>query len=392
MQKPLFDTESPQSGSAQHVPYLDYFSHANFANDPDILYRSRILAFTLLSFLVISCGFGVYMLFANVPPWLRLTGLLLCFASLATYAGLLILLKHRGQYSLCTNTVVFVILIAVTLGVSLTGGITSSPLSKMLVVPPVMGFFFNSIRGGIVATIAVVVVIVALESTAASLPNTMRPEQAPFLKTVLLIFAFFLVITFIHSYERISAALRSARDRDRQKVLRLAQTDQLTGISNRPAFDKILAERIDRSRETQPNGNFTICYLDLDGFKPINDRHGHDVGDQVLRTVSIRLRSALRGTDLVGRHGGDEFMLLLDELNNVLVIETMAKRFLEQISEPIETSAGLVRVGASLGFAIFPVHASDPEALRKAADIAMYEAKRQRSGWKIFDGESVCLL
>lgn len=392
MQKPLFDTESPQSGSAQHVPYLDYFSHANFANDPDILYRARMLAFTLLSFVVIACGFGVYMLFADVPQGLRLTGLLLCFASLASYAGLLILLKLRGQYSLCSNTVVFVILFVTALGVSLTGGIATSPLSKMLVVPPVMGFFFSSIRGGIVATIAVVVVIVTLESTAISLANTMRPEQGPFLKTVLLIFAFFLVITFIHSYERISAALRSARDRDRQKVLRLAQTDQLTGISNRLAFDKILAERIDRSRETQPKGNFTLCFLDLDGFKPINDRHGHDVGDQVLRTVSIRLRSALRGTDLVGRHGGDEFMLLLDELNSVAAIETMAKRFLEQISEPIETSAGLVRVGASLGFAIFPTHASEPEALRKAADIAMYEAKRQRSGWKLFDGERICLL
>ena len=118
-------------------------------------------------------------------------------------------------------------------------------------------------------------------------------------------------------------------------------------------------------------------------FKPINDHFGHAVGDEVLRIVSDRLRAALRNCEFVGRYGGDEFMLILEhsESSN---LDIVAQRLLGAVGEPISTSKGLVQVGASIGFALFTRDGEDIDALKQAADAAMYEAKRARTGWCVY--------
>ena len=108
------------------------------------------------------------------------------------------------------------------------------------------------------------------------------------------------------------------------------------------------------------------------------------MGDEVLCVVSDRLRAALRGSDFVGRHGGDEFLLLMDLVGNQSALEAMADRMLASIAQPIKTSAGMVSVSGSLGFAMFPLDADEIEALRRAADAAMYSAKQRHGSWRFY--------
>jgi len=370
-----------------------YFLHPDFLNNPDTLHRARILIVMLYASIGIIATSIVFLLVTPVTPISRIMGIPINFGVIAIFVWLLFGLKNKGHYENNSIAVLAVLLLASACGIALSGGIGYSPFTQLLVIPPLMAFFFGGVRGGIAttaATIAFSILMIALENNGVSFPKTIKPEQIPVVQSLTLLVEFVFVTTLAFVYEYTSESLRIERDIDHQNAVRLAQTDQLTGLANRRAFDEVVTNRMALYAAMQPMHSFTLCYLDLDGFKPINDRHGHDVGDQVLRAVSIRLRSALRGTDLVGRHGGDEFVLLLDELGSAVTAEAMAKRFLKLICEPIETSAGLVSIGGSFGFAIFPTHGSDPELLKKAADAAMYEAKRNHLGWKIFDAENVC--
>jgi len=387
-----------QFGSNHATPALnlsltDYFLHSSFLNNADAIHHARILIAMLYGFICISAIPLLLLLVTATAPDSRLIGIPANATLIAIFTWLLFRLKNSGAYDFCCNAVIVVLLLFIASGTLISGGINSSPFAQLLVVPPLMAFFFGSVRGGItttVATTAATILIVTLENSGIALPKLLNPEHVPMAQSLTLLVEFFLVTTLAHIYEHTSASLRIERDIDYQNIVRLSQTDQLTGLANRRAFDDAISQRIAHYSAKQPVRSFALCYLDLDGFKPINDRHGHDTGDQVLRAVSIRLRSALRGTDLIGRHGGDEFMLLLDEIGSATAAEAMAKRFIQLIGEPIETSAGLVMIRGSFGFAIFPTHATDTELLKKSADTAMYEAKRNHLGWKIFDSENSC--
>jgi diguanylate cyclase (GGDEF)-like protein len=138
--------------------------------------------------------------------------------------------------------------------------------------------------------------------------------------------------------------------------------------------------RLDAAQEQGAGAMFCLAYLDLDGFKPINDRYGHDAGDEVLVVISCRLQSLVEGCGVIGRHGGDEFMLLLD-LYEQRDLERFASSVLEHIEQPIDIGRGFVSVSGSIGFAIYPAHGNDLLSLKKAADSAMYTAKQSSKGW-----------
>ncbi|MFA9446620.1 diguanylate cyclase domain-containing protein [Egicoccus sp. AB-alg6-2] len=160
-----------------------------------------------------------------------------------------------------------------------------------------------------------------------------------------------------------------------------SQRDPLTGVLNRAAFDRELRTAIARARR---NGRgFAIAYGDLDGFKPINDEYGHQVGDEVLRHVADRLRSELREGDVVARIGGDEFVLLLHPPAGALDVEAAVDRASRAVARPmrIPDAAGgnpdvEVSVGISLGAAAWPTDGETPQELIRAADRRMYEVKR----------------
>ena len=153
----------------------------------------------------------------------------------------------------------------------------------------------------------------------------------------------------------------------------LAYHDGLTGLANRAQFDERLASAIADARRF--GDILGLAYLDLDHFKPINDRFGHDVGDEVLIEVGRRLREEVRVQDTVARLGGDEFVMILPRLSAPDELENVAMRLVERIEAPVQTTEHVVSITASVGLARFDPTADDARSLLVHADVAMYAAK-----------------
>jgi diguanylate cyclase (GGDEF)-like protein/PAS domain S-box-containing protein len=164
----------------------------------------------------------------------------------------------------------------------------------------------------------------------------------------------------------------------------LAHYDPLTHLPNRT----LLADRMQQALALTQRGNrlLAICYLDLDGFKPVNDSLGHAAGDQLLREIARRLKGGLRGGDTVARLGGDEFVLLLGNLAGISELEPALARVLAAISQPIVIDRHEASVSGSIGVTLFPLDSSDPDTLLRHADQAMYLAKQAgRNRYHLFD-------
>ena len=161
-----------------------------------------------------------------------------------------------------------------------------------------------------------------------------------------------------------------------QEVLlqRLALFDALTGLPNRVLLARKLQESMDQARRS--GRQLGVAYLDLDGFKPVNDRLGHGAGDRLLVVVAGRLTRALRPADTVARLGGDEFVILLPDLGAVGDCERLMNQVMESISAPYTLDGERVVVTASIGYTMFPQDDADADALLRHADQAMYAAKQ----------------
>ena len=159
----------------------------------------------------------------------------------------------------------------------------------------------------------------------------------------------------------------------RERIASLAYSDPLTGLANRTSLGPALEQAVQRTRRR--GSKLALIFLDLDGFKPINDAHGHAAGDALLVEVAARLRAHLRAGDLVARLGGDEFVVVLEEVTDLAPVETVAKKLLAEMRRPFELPGAQVGVTASAGVSVFPDDAADGAALIRHADSAMYSAK-----------------
>ena len=181
----------------------------------------------------------------------------------------------------------------------------------------------------------------------------------------------------------IAAALENHRmilqlDSARERARHLATHDPLTGLANRAQFhDQLAQEMFAASRADE---SLAVLFIDLDGFKAINDSLGHAVGDGLLRSLARRIRACLRKSDSAARLGGDEFGVLLAHLSNPTDAEVVARNLVAQLSEPIQFRSQLTGVRCSIGIAMFPRDTRDPEQLVKKADTAMYYAKESGGG------------
>jgi diguanylate cyclase (GGDEF)-like protein/PAS domain S-box-containing protein len=161
--------------------------------------------------------------------------------------------------------------------------------------------------------------------------------------------------------------------------------DALTGLPNRV----LLHDRIERSilgmrRSGTP---FALLFLDLDGFKEINDTFGHHIGDLLLTTVGARLCTHLHANDTVARLGGDEFAIVLDDLAEASFAAQIGVRLLGALKQPFDVEAHKLVIGASIGIVLCPEHGTDPTTLMRRADVAMYAAKTAGAGTMIYDAE-----
>jgi diguanylate cyclase (GGDEF)-like protein len=160
------------------------------------------------------------------------------------------------------------------------------------------------------------------------------------------------------------------------KLLRNACYDGLTKLPNRVLFLDRLRQAIERSKR-RIDYRFAVLFLDLDGFKGINDRFGHGVGDDFLVEIAQRLESSLRSGDTVARFGGDEFAVLLEDIKDVTDATNVAKRIQENLGLPLILNEHQIFPTASIGIALSGRDSEEPQNLLRDADIAMYRAKRQ---------------
>ena len=171
-----------------------------------------------------------------------------------------------------------------------------------------------------------------------------------------------------------------------QRAEYLASHDSLTALPNRREFQRKITEFQIRSKS---HGlGFAILLVDLDGFKHVNDSFGHHTGDDLLTLVSGRIGSGIRATDLVARIGGDEFAIIADDIKSASEAENFAERVISLISRPYELNNKSIKIGASIGAAIFPQSGKDAELLMRKADIALYRAKNDGRGkCQVFDAQ-----
>ncbi len=154
----------------------------------------------------------------------------------------------------------------------------------------------------------------------------------------------------------------------------MAQHDALTQLPNRALFSDRLKHELNRAK--RQGGRFAIIFLDLDHFKPVNDKYGHAVGDQLLRQVADRLKAAVREADTVARIGGDEFVLLMPELSEEESVLGLATKVQEALRAPFYVEGHDLPISCSIGVSVYPQDGDEADALTKSADESMYLAKQ----------------
>lgn len=178
------------------------------------------------------------------------------------------------------------------------------------------------------------------------------------------------------------------RKRFESRLEYLATHDDLTGLANRQLFNYTLSLAIERSRREQyahaMHNKIAVMLLDLDNFKLINDTYGHIHGDSFLRAVALRLQNCVRKTDTVARMGGDEFTLVVEEIQDWEDVLPIAEKVLATLNEPFLLEDSHIQTTASIGISVFPDDGTTPETLLQYADIAMYVAKHDHNSFQFY--------
>ncbi len=171
------------------------------------------------------------------------------------------------------------------------------------------------------------------------------------------------------------------REKERQ-LEHLARHDPLTGLANRALLDERMLQVLARARRNE--SNVAVLLSDLDGFKKVNDEYGHAVGDRLLMAVAQRLSKNVRASDTVARFGGDEFVVIMEDLHDLAESERVAQKLVDEIGLPYELDVGVIHISVSIGIAHYPANGGDSAQLIKRADQAMYSAKAAgRNQWRI---------
>jgi diguanylate cyclase (GGDEF)-like protein len=168
----------------------------------------------------------------------------------------------------------------------------------------------------------------------------------------------------------------------------LAHYDGLTSLPNRFLFKEYLEQALVEARKRRQK--FAVLFLDLDKFKEVNDRFGHEAGDEVLRQIANRMRACLRHTDKIARMGGDEFYVLIDALHDSRYAADVAQKLLQAASRPVEAAGKMHQLSVSIGISIYPNDGHDTQSLLQKADTAMYRAKEMgKDGFAFFSSAQI---
>jgi len=200
-----------------------------------------------------------------------------------------------------------------------------------------------------------------------------------FVKEFGILFVAFIFLQF--GFYFLVKSIAKNEQRTRSQLIYQANHDPLTSLPNRLYMRRNISKWIED--ESEP---FSLLFIDIDNFKCVNDTHGHDFGDKVLKQIALRLMRFRSRVSLLVRESSDEF-LFLTPLSNEVEIKRLAKRIIEVLSQPYEVESAQFLLGCSIGVARFPEHGKDLDSLLRSADISMYKAKQQQNSYSIFTTE-----
>lgn len=215
-----------------------------------------------------------------------------------------------------------------------------------------------------------VIVVLGLEIARLMAPVEKSIQQDDIKGLVTTVAVWFTALLAVYLSLRMQANIRK-----RVEFEYAAMHDMMTGLKNRKALFKHLEHHLQQAPVTHEQ--LAVLFIDLDGFKPINDNYGHPAGDAVLRTAAQRLKNCARTHDLVARLGGDEFVIVCNDLRKPEDVQILVNRIKDAMSAPIDVDQHRLSVSASTGVAFYPANGQTPEALLAAADEAMYQHKAQ---------------
>lgn len=210
-----------------------------------------------------------------------------------------------------------------------------------------------------------------------------KPEIRSLFATIVVVIVYIVLMIMLGIFRAMNRDLSDQLIADNQMLEKISNQDPLTKLANRRFFQSYLNNVIYKASFSEKP--FSIVFIDLDGFKQINDQYGHHAGDETIIAVAKRIGETVRAADMVARLGGDEFAIILDGTGADFV-EQVCKKIQERIQQPIAVDGVNVSVGASIGVAIYPDHTEDLSTLLKKADGAMYEAKASGGGISFASG------
>ncbi len=365
---------------------VEFFLPPGLRNNSTDLLRGYVLVGLIFTNVIISALVTLGLVFLLELGDRTPLGIALNAACVVGYLVSLAVLKRTENYQLCANILLGTLATVIFGGVQITGGFATSPILQLILQLPVTAFLLLGLNAGLVWT-----GITMLLGSTLYLSMTLNVGYVQLLPNTSVIEPFsimlqYVLITMVGGaltiYEIMNTVLTRSLDEERNRFEHKASHDDLTGIPNRFEFFRRIQSAIAEAREREHKVG--VVYIDLDGFKPVNDLLGHHIGDEALRAVATRLQRALRLSDTTARLGGDEFALILPGINVPTDIEIILPKVLDAIREPIRIENLDVVVRGSCGVAIYPDHSDDHDALCRYADKAMYHAKEKTDTYLVY--------
>ncbi len=340
--------------------------------------KYRLLTIITVELLII----GINITALNIYLHFWIIAYLLFFASCITLFNL-ILLKKKFNLIICGHILNSLCLLVMTVGNLYLGGVSSSYfgwfyLSPILAAATIglEGLIFYSILSASIVTIFIYQFISPVYHVSAA--------YLPYIENINHIFIFLLTFTLLYNllkenklYETVLKEQNFLLHADKQKFHYLSNHDSLTNLPNRSYFNTQLQHILDLSQKTK--NAVTLFYMDLDGFKKINDEYGHEIGDILLLQVGKRLQNCFRNNDIIARLGGDEFTAVISYKPKDLILDVIINRIEQEFSQPFHIKNMDLNSTISIGTANFPDEATNAESLLNLADKNMYKNKKMKS-------------
>jgi diguanylate cyclase (GGDEF)-like protein len=348
--------------------------------------RGRIVVAVLALNLLLSAG--LLLTFGVLTPWpgaIQHYTLLLNGLAVGAYGACMLLFRATGAFVVCGNLFAASAYVIMLTAVAILGGFSESPATILLMLVPVYVFLLAGRQLALAWSLLVVstiVVLYLLEQRGMQFPQILPPTLLPLASLVMWLAVLTVIMGSLLVSSHISGHHEHLLQHERNQLNYMAHHDALTELPNRSYFLGRLTRSVARARRRDENS--ALLYIDLDGFKLINDEHGHGIGDIVLRVLAARMREVTRENDTVARMGGDEFAVILEDVQDREFAASVAQKLLQQLSEPVSIGVHDFAVTGSVGIVMFPEQGSDAYRLCEQADQAMYRAKAKRNAAEFF--------